>query len=58
MATSEHTVGPDVDDTTRDGGRPLVIGLAIALVLCLLLAVGLGYLAWLAWLVVHHLPTE
>jgi len=44
MATSEHTVGPDMDDTPRDGGRPLVIGLAIALVLCLLLAVGLALL--------------
>jgi len=44
MAASEHTIGPDVDDSPRDGGRPLVIGLAVALVLCLVLAVGLALL--------------
>ena len=42
MAGFENGVAPDVDKTPRDSGRVLVIGLAVARVLCLVLAVGLA----------------
>jgi cell division protein FtsL len=44
MAASDDRAAPAAMDAPTDGGRSLVIGLAVALVLCLLLAVGIALL--------------
>jgi hypothetical protein len=46
MTVSDDPAAPPVAETPRDGGHGLTIGLAVALVLCLLLAVGVALLNW------------